>query len=56
MAAVGILLVGIGGWLMYEAYKGRSISDIKGILQGTLKTAANPTTTAAAPPVRNALD
>lgn len=50
MAAVGILMVGVGAWLMYEAYKGRSISDIKTLLAGTTKQVATGT------PVTNTLD
>lgn len=45
---------------MYEAYKGKSISDIKSTLQGTTETAATgrapTTTTAAANPELNTLD
>lgn len=42
MAAVGILMMGIGGWLMYEAYKGNDISAIKSKVTGITQTAVNP--------------
>jgi hypothetical protein len=29
LAPLGILMIGIGGWLMYEGYKGQSIGSLK---------------------------
>lgn len=33
-------MMGIGGWLMYEAYKGNDISAIKSKITGLGRTAA----------------
>lgn len=49
MAAVFVLAMGVGGWLMYEAYKGSTISQLKTKLLGTTQAAANV-------PETNALD
>jgi hypothetical protein len=43
MAAVGILMIGIGGWLMYEAYKGSTIADLKSKLSSTANLASSST-------------
>jgi hypothetical protein len=44
LAAVGILMIGIGGWLMYEAYKGADVTALKGKLTATAGLASKPLT------------
>jgi hypothetical protein len=46
MAAVGILMIGVGGWLMYEAYKGSTVADLKSKLSTTAGLASKPLTPA----------
>lgn len=51
MAPIAILMIGVGGWLMYEAYKGSTASDLRTKVRaaaGGTATASGPTSAAGA--------
>ena len=48
MAALGVLAIGIGGWLCYEAYKGATVSTLTQLVRGKAQAATG--TAKVAPP------
>lgn len=60
MAAVFVLAMGIGGWLMYEAYKGQTVSGLetklKTVLGASQGVSAQTTAVTTANSEQNMLD